>query len=232
MRAWAKGLIHLVLAIGLGTGAGAGASALLTEHRERQLAELAADPTGIMEPRDRVREALAELRVDGVYVAPDGRYLLDEEGERTVEQAVADSEIPVYVIVWARDQEIGHDELHIEEQLSEALGPDRAAVFIWEGPQEGSVVLVPHGGSLNGFYGGSDFVGDPAEVLPEAFRAVPEAQWYDGQGSDYWDGTSGGIAAGVLIGSGALFVLLGGAWVVTRAAGIRLPGRWMWREDG
>ncbi len=227
-----RGLVSVAVAGALAAGSAVAATQILHDRRAEAVAAQAA-PLAPEVRTDRVRNALAGLADDGIYVAPDARDLLDERGERAVAQAIAEAETPIKVIVWTRTNKAGasyfDQRQQVEAGLTESGG--RGVYLIWQGPEDGDV-------DTYGAYGFvdvapyEDFTGDPARTLPRLVAQVDaEVRWYERRrddDSDYWGGTGGGIAAGLLIGSGVLLAvaLLYGLLMV--AVGRRLPGRWLW----
>lgn len=230
------GVVHLLTALVLGVGGGAAAVAWLDDRRDDEVDRFARTRAGSgtpVEPGDRLAEAIAELRRDGVYVAPDGRGLVDEAGEREIEAAVADSPVAVYVVVWAPDHEIGMDDATVVEVLEQELSDRDAFLYLWEGAQTGEVLtLGGRDGSPSGASSSRDFVGDPTSTLVEAASSVRPDDFYDidrdDADSDYYGGPGGGALLGAFLGS----AIVGGVLVLTRivafVAGRRrlLPGDW------
>ncbi|HEY9563101.1 MAG TPA: hypothetical protein VIR30_04950 [Nocardioides sp.] len=222
---------NLVLAALAALLCGFGASAWFTDKREQEFAQWQAYEEVLDTPRDRVRNAIEGIRKDGVHVAPDGRTMVDEADEKRLEKAIAArgvDEVPVRVIVW-QETNMGGSYLQTEEQLERALADDEPGVLvIWEGPESGDVMLT---GGRDGYpfqFNTSDFVGDPTTALLAGIDQLT-VTWHDDDSEfDYWGGTGGGIAAGVMI---ALGVLLGIGlffWLVRTLTGglLKLPGGW------
>lgn len=228
------GLVQLVVAVAVGIAGGAAAVTVL-DH-ERDTARAAYDAERDVDPGDRLGEALTALRDDGVYVAPDGRGLVDEAGERQLEAAVAAQPIPVYVVVWAPRPQIGLDGIALRDVLERQLPDEDSFVVVWEGPQEGDVIdLGPRGGSLDLLSGPSDFVGDAADTVSAAIAELDEGDLYSGSsGDDYWGGVPGGTVIGLFLGSAVLGTLLLAARLLAHRRGRRrlLPGGWRLEETG
>lgn len=226
MTGAARAGVHLLVALLLGTLAGWGAVAALTELRGRDAGAAYAD---LPPPRDRVRDAIEGLREDGVHVAPDGRPMLDEAGERAVEEAVArHRDVPVYVVVWAPSRQVGNDTFTVQDQLVAALGDEQAMFVIWEGPQAGEVFSSGGYARISEYGGAYDFAGDPATTLPDVVEAYQQAEWADPDESDYWGGIAGGSVIGVILG-GVLVVagiVLGAAVRRSSGGSVGLPGSW------
>ncbi|WP_148614066.1 hypothetical protein [Nocardioides rubriscoriae] len=226
------GASHLVVAGILGLGTGAAAVTVLHLHPADVVAR-AQPPAGAS---DRLDEALAALRADGVYVAPDGRSMVDADGEQAIVDAVAANPVPVYVVVWSPDYEIGLNRYTVEDVLQRELGDDDGFAFVWEGAGQGAVLaLGPRGGSPD-YSTASDFVGDPATSLVDAVSSVSADDFYtydDDTDGDYWGGPVGGSLAGLLLAS----AIVGGVLLLSRilafALGRRrlLPGGWTTRGD-
>lgn len=229
----------LTLATGLAIGAGAGAGAVAWLDHDRDAAieartrELTASSPLDGRRIDRIESTLADLADDGVSVSDDGRYLLDEAGERAIERAVAAYPEHVYVVVWARNQQLGVDEYEAVDLLTAGLaaqpGVERGVLFLWQGPQRGFVEDV----GPERYYGdvttSQDFVGDPGVLLPRVVRNVTAANWSDyssDDGSDYWGGLGGGSLLGLIIAVAVVLVLRSGAFLVRLVGCPRLPGSW------
>jgi hypothetical protein len=181
---------------------------------------------------DRFVAALTALRDDGVYVADDGRSMVDQDGERRIEAAVADNPVPVYVVVWADGAQIGLDDLLVQDALERELGDQDGFVFVWQGVQEGSVTTLGlGGGSPESLRSSSDFVGDPATTLSDAVAAVSPDDfytYYDDGDDDYFGGWFGGAVAGLLLASVILGTVLLLSRILAATLGRRrlLPGGW------
>lgn len=181
-----------------------------------------------LDDSDRVVEVLAGLRDDGVHVTDDGRYLLDEAGEEAVAAAVAAEDEPVYVLVWAEDQQVGADENDVLAHLEDELD-DRGVLIVFGGPRAGAstVEVLGDRGGYTPIYG-DDLTGDPATTLPAAVAAAAQVDYYDLDEDDGELGVVGGAILGVLLGLG----LAGLGLIFVRAARFGrgpIPGRWGWR---
>jgi hypothetical protein len=228
MRNAAANLVIAVLAAVL---CGFGASAWFTDQRERDFAEWEAYEEVLDTPRDRVRNAIEGVRKDGVHVAPDGRTMVDKAGEKRLERAIAArgaDEVPVRVIVW-QETNMGGSYLQTEEQLERALADDEPGVLIiWQGPESGDVMLTGGREGYPSFFHSGDFVGDPTSALIAGIDEL-EVNWTDEDNEfDYWGGTGGGIAAGVMIALGVLVGIGLLFWLVRTLTGglLKLPGGW------
>lgn len=152
------------------------------------------EPT-LYAPGDRVRGAIEELRVDRVHVPPDGRDMLDEAGERRVEQLVADSDPPIYVIVWDETNQAGYSSAYdVVDQVGVAIDP-QAVIVVWEGPGRGHVDVYD-----GDFFSYLEFEGEPeariAELVDELRGESVEPTEDEGVGDQ--------IAGVVLGGAGAV----------------------------
>ncbi|GAA4677593.1 hypothetical protein [Nocardioides nanhaiensis] len=179
---------------------------------------------------DRVDEAVAALREDGVFVPSDGRRLISEEGEAAVVQAVADAELPVYVIVWPAEQQVGLWSVELTDRIGAELGVERGSLIIWSGPESGESEVF--GGRTFASVSASDLVGDPGTALPPLIAGLGDPdEWYEVGDTRYdpWEGTGGGIAGALLLGGLGLGGLVLAGWIVRAARGRPLlPGRWRW----
>ncbi|MEO9325912.1 hypothetical protein ABFT23_20630 [Nocardioides sp. C4-1] len=247
-RRVALGLVHLVVALVVGVGAGVGAVAWLDERRSSAIAEEAravADLEAELERRSRpgandvLDAAVDELLRDGVHVTADGRSMLGTDAEAEVEAAFAGAPVRMLAVVWAQGQSVGlsrvqlHDAL--EQRVRDRIGDERAWLFVWEGPQEGTEVMLPASGYVTGF-SISDFAGDPATFLVDAARTVTTDDFYevrDDADDDEWGGRVGGGLLGLLLGGAIIAVTLVAARIAAAARGRRrlLPGRWGWGAE-
>lgn len=233
MSAVTRGVVHLVLAVVIGGAAGWGAMEGFSSWRDHQVAS---DPAQTLPPPGtRVQKAIEGIRADGVHVAPDGRDMVDADGERRVEKAVAASGQPVKVIVWAPSTQ-GGDWLRVDEQLKREFAGEDALIYVWEGPETGDVIEV--GRELD-FYEvrqdgkaleyPTDFVGDPASKLTEAVLATKGVGWDDPYEADSTTSLFfAGLTVGILAALGALAVIWAVMFGIQRKSGMRVPGRWRW----
>lgn len=217
--------VNLLLAAILAVALGAGAVAALTSWRQHLIDENPSSSTST--PLDRVSHAIEGLRRDGVHVTRDGRSMLSVKDERRLEQRVAAADVPVRIVVWAPSRYAGAN--YAREQVERAFADDEPGVaIIWEGPQQGSVFTTGKKGYVSDL-GTVDLVGEPSVALAAAVVTSQDVTWFQDHGnSDYWGGTGGGIAAGVLFAGCALVMLWVFAWVLRLLSGgsLRLPGRW------
>ena len=167
-------------------------------------------------------------------VTDDGRYLLDEAAEGDLVADVAASPERVFVLLWAPDQEIGAFDADIVDELSarltDAIAPERAVLFVWQGPQDGYVEELGGDGYLGDYGGPQDFLGDPAVTLPKAVAATADIDWYDDReddgDNDYWGGWGGGGFLGLLIAGFVVLTMRSGTFLLRLIGGPRLPGGW------
>ena len=224
----ASGARNLVVALVLGVVAATLAGVFLDDLRALRAPDDV--PALITADSDRVDEAVAALREDGVFVPPDGRALISEEGEAAVEEAVAAAEVPVYVIVWPAEQQLGVWSVELTDRIGRELGVEQGSLVVWSGPETGD--SQEFGGSTFASVSVSDLVGDPGTTLPPLIADLGDpGEWYEVGETRYdpWEGTGGGIAGGLLIGSLALGALLVLGVLVRLVLRRRLlPGRWRW----
>lgn len=205
-RARGKARRRLVgIAVGLLVGLPLGvAAATVPGHHpepptlaERNQEELAAAAQA--EPGDRLRAAADEVAKDGFHVAPELEGVLTDAEERRIEQVVAASEVPLFVVWWDRTTEGGY-----------YIAPDAFVQLQATVGEEGYYAVVERGGLAQVAAIGYDdpYVditvrGRPAASLTrfvEELSAVPpERPRERGPRSDYWGGSGGGIAAGLLM---------------------------------
>lgn len=176
-----------------------------------------ADVTDI-EPGDRVGAAVEALRTDDVYVPPDGRGMLAEDAEQRLERVVADAAVPVHVVVWQASDQAGGEpySFTLPEMIAEELG-EPGVYVVWQGPGSADADAAP-GTRID--YSGPDLeaAGDAELRITEFVEQLDADSLVEHDGSDYWGGPGGGIAAGLMFGSGialAAWVLVGVARAVT-----------------
>lgn len=183
-------VVDLGLACLLGLG-GAALGVHLVDQRGEQTAR---------EPGDRVQGAIAALREDPVYVAPDGRDMVSVEGERRLERLIADAPVPVHVLVWESSHEAGPEpySFTLPDQLATELG-EPGIYIVWQGPEDVGVD-VPEGKSLGWEVPDLEIAGDAETRLSEFITGLPASGTLeDAESNDYWGGVSGGIAAALLM---------------------------------
>lgn len=199
-------LVHLLVAAVLGLGA-----ALVVDHRldtgpEREYG----DPAG-----DRVLEAVEGLRDDHVHVTDDGRKHLDQEGELVVAAAIAERDLPAYVLVWEQSWFAGYDHwIQAAEQVLHHL-TEPAVLVLWQGPDASTTQVTPGYQVIQG----EDYTDRPEpepSYLGEAALRLPEwlAQLPDGavepSGNDDWGEPTDGFWTGLVLG----LLVMGAAWVL------------------
>lgn len=250
-RRMVVGLIHVLVAVVVGVGAAVGAVAWLDDRRDAAITEetrAAADYQAEVERRARpgandvLDAAIEEILRDGVHVTDDGRSMMSTEAEAEVEAAFADAPVRILAIVWAPGQQAGMSRLQLEDAVEQAvrdrIGDERAWLFVWEGPEQGTEVMLPASGYVDGYSIG-DFAGDAATFFVGAADAVTVDDFYevrddDGSDFDYWGGWGGGGLLGLMLGSTIVAVTLVTAKIVAavRRRERLLPGRWGWGGDG
>ena len=183
-------VVDLGLACLLGLG-GAALGVHLVDERSEQTAR---------EPGDRVQGAIAALREDPVYVAPDGRDMVSVEGERRLERLIADAPVPVHVLVWESSRQAGPEpySFTLPDQLATELG-EPGIYIVWQGPEDVGVD-VPEGKRLGWEVPDLENVGDPETQLSAFITGLPASgALEDAESNDYWGGVGGGIAAALLM---------------------------------
>lgn len=223
-----RGLVNLLLASVLGVAAAVVVGIFLDDLRALRAPE--GVPELVATESDRVDEAVAALREDGVFVPPDGRRLISEEGEAAVERAVADAELPVHVVVWPAAQELGVWSVELTDRIGSELGVEQGSLIIWSGPETGESEVF--GGRTFASVSVTDLVGDPGTTLPPLIAELGDPdEWYEVGDTRYdpWEGTGGGIAGGLLLGGLGLGGLVLVGWIARAVRGRPLlPGRWRW----
>ncbi|WP_181311961.1 hypothetical protein [Nocardioides campestrisoli] len=172
---------------------------------------------------DRVLAAVEGLRDDSVHVDAASRTMLDEEGEQAIAEALAERDLPVYVLVWQDSWFAGYDHyLQAAEQVLAHLD-EPAALVLWQGPDH-STTQVTEGYRLTEYE--PDYLGDPALRIPEWFAQLPEEP-LERLGDEY-GGPVGGFFLGLFLGLAVLLVVWVLIGIVRLATGRRfrnLPAR-------
>lgn len=186
----------------------AGSAAGLVPGRGEAPADYDYDSAGLAaaratEPGDRVAAAIAGVREDGLHVAPELAGRLSDAEVRELEDAVADSPVPLHVVWWEQSYQAGYNTDYAAlAQLRVGVGEDGYYAIVSDG---GNVLVAANG--LRDPFIDANGLGRPADalgrVVAELAAAPPEAPYSADQESDYWGGPGGGIAAGLL------FVALG-----------------------
>jgi len=183
-------VVDLAIACVLGL-CGAALGVHLVDQREVQTAR---------EPGDRVQGAIAALREDPVYVAPDGRDMVSVAGERRLEQLIAAAPVPVHVLVWEASLQAGPEpySFTLPEQLAAELG-EPGIYVVWQGPDDVGVG-VPEDQQLGWEVPRLQPLGDAETRLSEFIGGLPASgALEDAESHDYWGGVGGGIAAALVM---------------------------------
>ncbi len=207
MRLLRSRITHALVALAVGSGAAAAT-----------VSRMGDDDWTVPEPGDRVAAAIASLEDDPVHVSADGRDWLDEDGEAALETLIAERDLPVRVVVWQPSTKAGyqHPSLSPAQQIVTYLD-EPVLLVLWQGP-EASAVDTPDGWKTR--YPGYEetweqqptFLGDVRTDLENWLSAVPSDVLEERTSSDYYGGTGGGIAFGLLIGlpiAGGIALLAG-----------------------
>ncbi|WP_447645646.1 hypothetical protein [Nocardioides zeae] len=177
-----------------------------------------AEPFSVPEPGDRVRTAIADLADGPVHVSPDGRTMLSEADEAALEELIRSRDLPVRIVVWQPSTKAGyeHPTLSPAEQILDDLA-EPTLLVLWQGPDDSRVATTD--GWTNRFPDYDEtfereptFLGDAALSLTEWIDSVPADILEQRPTSDYYGGTGGGIAFGLLVGLpivAAVWVLAG-----------------------
>ena len=194
------------LAAGLLPGRGEGP----TDYDSAGLAAAEARPPG-----DRVGDAIRGVLEDGLHVAPELEGELGPTELAAVEQAVADSPVPLFVVWWEHSYDAGYSTDHAAmAQLRVGVGEQGYYAIV----SQGHGVLVEANG-LSSPYVDANGMGRPGDALlrvVEELSQVPPEPPYDGDGSDDWGGPGGGILAGLLFVGLGYAALVPVVWVVGR----------------
>ena len=168
-------------------------------------------------PGDRVEGAVAALRESDVYVAPDGRDMLPEDGEARLERVIAEAPVPVHVVVWEASSQAGGEpySFTLTDMIADQL--DEPGVYIvWQGPEDAEAEAGP-GFGIDYDVPDLEPAGDAETRMTEFVQGLGKDSLVEQEDSDYWGGTGGGIAAGALMGGGIAV----GVWLlagIVRAA--------------
>lgn len=214
-------LLAVVVAVGAGLFAGLvpGHHAVPPEvdFDDTILAAAAQEPPG-----DRVQAAIDGVRETGFYVGPELRDELTDDEVATVERIIATAPVPVFVVWWADTADAGYNTAYAAlDQLRVGVGEDGYYAVVTRGSYpllESLGYRAPYvDADAKGRPGPAleRFVGELAAVPPE--RDVPAT----GSRSDYWGGTGGGIAAGLLfaaLGYLGLLAVVGLVGALSRSA--------------
>jgi hypothetical protein len=172
-----------------------------------------------IEPGDRVEAAVDALRDSAVHVPPDGRAMLSAEAEERLEAVIAESPVPVHVVVWRSSREAGGEpySFTLPEMIAAELG-EPGVYVVWQGPEDADAEAQP-GHRLDYDVPDLEPVGDPETRLTEFVRGLDEESVVEEEPWDYWGGVGGGIAAGLLIGGGIALAAWLLAGIVRAASG-------------
>jgi hypothetical protein len=195
MRFLRSRVTHAVAALAVGAGAAA-----VTVSR------MGDDDWTVPEPGDRVAAAIASLEDDPVYVSADGRAWLDRDDETALEALIAERDLPVRVVVWQPSTKAGYDHpsLSPAEQIVTYLD-EPVLLVLWQGPDD-SLVDTPDGWKTRypdyeeTWEQEPTFLGDTRADLQNWLSSIPSDVLEESTGSDYYGGTGGGIAFGLLVG--------------------------------
>lgn len=170
---------------------------------------------------DRVHAAVDGLRSSNIYVDPDVEGIVTSEEASRIDAAAKAARPEVFIVLWRGSSEAGY---YLASQALEQIGEelDRPGYYIVAGPGDISSRDV----GIDGEYvSASSVVNDGTGHAEGLLAAIAEndGRHYseaDTTGSDYWGGTGGTIAAGVLFGVLAGSVLAGvlaAGWFIARA---------------
>ncbi|QWF21107.1 hypothetical protein KM427_19475 [Nocardioides sp. LMS-CY] len=214
-------LLAVVVAVGVGLFAGLvpGHHAVPPEvdFDDAILAAAAQEPPG-----DRVQAAIDGVRETGFYVGPELRDELTDDEVATVERIIATAPVPVFVVWWADTADAGYNTTYAAlDQLRVGVGEDGYYAVV----TRGSYPLLGALGYRDPYVDadGKGRAGAALERLVEELAAVPPERDFEGGDtrSDYWGGTGGGIAAGLLfaaIGYLGLLAVVGLVGALSRSA--------------
>jgi hypothetical protein len=150
-------------------------------------------------PGDRMQAAIDGVRESGFYVGPELRDQLTDDDVATLEQIIAAAPVPVFVIWWEDTRDAGYSTQYAAlDQLRAGVGTDGFYAVVTRGSYPLTEAL-----GYETPYVDADAKGRPAAALErfvgELAAVEPERETAgDGSDFDYWGGTGGGIAAGLL----------------------------------
>lgn len=212
-----------VAAVAVAVGAGVAAGTLPGHHPEVEqvsfdqsnLRAAAAHPIG-----DRVQAAVDGVRETGFYVGPELRDELTADQVADIEGIIAGAEVQLFVVWWDETYDAGYNTPYAAlDQLRVGVGEDGYYAVV----TEGYVPLLESVGYASPYID-ADGKGRPADALTrivtEMAELPPSEESPPGPGSDYWGGTGGGIAAGLLfagLGYLGLLAVIGVAGVTRRS---------------
>jgi len=171
---------------------------------------------------DRVTAAVAALRTQHFYVAPEVRHLLTADQQKQIAETLDRAKVPAYLVFWASGSDAGYEiEADALDQIMRDVGVDGHYAIIDDRHQLQDDARGP---GLRGVYareGGlqqrlAPALLDYADTMAQA--PPPTASERNEKPFDYWGGRGGGFAAGALFAvlsyGGLLLVvwLLGIAW--------------------
>ncbi|RYJ05174.1 MAG: hypothetical protein EON52_12940 [Actinomycetales bacterium] len=190
-------LLATALAVGVGVVAGTlpghHPEVARVDYDDANLLAAAQQPLG-----DRVQAAVDGVQDTGFYVGPELRGELTPDEVAGIERIIAGAEVPLYVVWWNEARDAGYNTPYAAlDQLRVGVGEDGYYAVV----TEGYIPLLESVGYSTPYID-ADGKGRPADALTriatEMAELPPSVDSAPGPRSDYWGGTGGGIAAGLL----------------------------------
>lgn len=173
-----------------------------------------ADPVDLPPAGDRIDAAVAALRTDPFYAAPEVASRLTQAERAKITRTLRGADVPTYLVYWNTEGDQGYyldsDAL---EQIMAAIGRDGEYAIVNERQES----TLRSRGMRHGYVGdeplnqriGPGLVAYAHELADQAGEEL-------GEPFDYWGGPGGGFAAGALmagLGFGCLLLLV---WIAGR----------------
>lgn len=176
-------------------------------------------------PGDRARDATAALTDTHLYVGPELQGLITPEEQARVAAAAAASQPPAYIALAGNGQAGYYLDADLNDYLREGVAVD-GSYLVWDG-----VSLYAdeetRGGNLDDLVE-TDMAGKTEAALMRYIDSVDGNAIVPAEPFDSWEGSGGGIAAGVLmvLGGYAALMLAIGCLRALAGSSFLLPGRW------
>lgn len=200
-----------LVAFGLSVGAGLAAGLLPGHHPVVE--QVSFDQSNLAaaaesRPGDRVQAAIDGVRETGLYIGPELRDELTAAEVEGIERIIEGAEVPVFIVWWGGASDAGYNTAYAAlDQLRVGVGEDGYYAVV-----DDDYIPVLESVGYATPYIDADGKGRPADALTriatEMAAIPPSVDSPPGPESDYWGGTGGGIAAGLLFALGGYLGLL------------------------
>lgn len=176
------------------------------------------------EVTERARAAAAGLRDSHVYVDPSSEGVFTEQQLSDLDAAAAATDPQVFLVVWPDSSQAGYAySSDVLKQIGRLTDRPGHYVEVSPGDRVSDTEVGMTGGSFSAF-GGSTDTWTSAEQTDQLLEAIKNADGHpyelgEDTGSQYFGGTAGTIAAGLLIGvlnGVAVALLILGGWFAIR----------------